>query len=94
MFGILTGGVPQAELHNLIVDIDIVHVVLEYCWFAGAATEVGLGPWLGSGGPKWMGPRGWTHYTWVKKPFVKTFSSEVLPVRNIQVRGRWSGEGM
>lgn len=45
-----TGGIPQTELHNLIIDIYIVYVVLEYCWFAEAAIEVGLGPWLGLGG--------------------------------------------
>ena len=36
------------------------------------------------GGFQEVWPRLWTHYTWVKKPFVKTFSSEVLPVRNQQ----------
>jgi hypothetical protein len=38
-----TGGIPQTKLHHLIIDIDIVHVVLEYCWFTGAAIEIGLG---------------------------------------------------
>ena len=44
-----TGNMPQIELDHLIVDTDIVHVVLDYCWYARAVTEVGVGPWSGSG---------------------------------------------
>ena len=88
------GGIPQTELHHLIVDIDVVHVVLEYCWFAGAAIEVGLGPWSGSRCSNGCECGRGTHYTCVKKPFVKTFSSEVLPVRDLWFGGRYSDKDM
>lgn len=35
-----TGGVPEAELDELVVHVDVVYVVLEYCRFTAVPKRV------------------------------------------------------
>ena len=68
-----TGCVPQAELYELILDIQIMYIILEHCRFTALSSIISY----------YTGKVG-TYYTAENQPRVKTLSSEVLPTHECE----------